>query len=129
MKIFFSPGYWIGGFGLGENMDERPALLNAVTVSHKLEPSVFPWTWSNPILILCTSKQKMSSFIFWFLISNTHINVQDILQEEKPRLISGLGLPGNRSTIVIINWWSYQFVVGTSRQLWFECFVWIFFQK
>lgn len=25
-------GYWIGGFGLGECMDERPALLNAVTV-------------------------------------------------------------------------------------------------
>lgn len=24
-------GYWIGGFGLGECMDERPALLNAVT--------------------------------------------------------------------------------------------------
>ena len=29
-------GYWIGGFGLGESMDERPALLNAVTVSYKL---------------------------------------------------------------------------------------------
>ncbi|KAM1316453.1 hypothetical protein TB1_019230 [Malus domestica] len=41
-------GYWIGGFGLGENIYERPAVLNAVT---------------------------------------------DILQEEKPRLISGLGLP------------------------------------
>ncbi|KAE8022301.1 hypothetical protein FH972_008111 [Carpinus fangiana] len=41
-------GYWIGGFGLGESMDERPALLNAVT---------------------------------------------DILAEEKPRLICGLGLP------------------------------------
>lgn len=24
-------GYWIAGFGLGESMDERPALLNAVT--------------------------------------------------------------------------------------------------
>ncbi|KAE8684440.1 pentatricopeptide repeat-containing protein [Hibiscus syriacus] len=24
-------GYWIGGFGLAESMDERPALLNAVT--------------------------------------------------------------------------------------------------
>ncbi|KAL6973893.1 tRNA-guanosine(34) preQ1 transglycosylase [Sarracenia purpurea var. burkii] len=24
-------GYWIGGFGLGESMDERPPLLNAVT--------------------------------------------------------------------------------------------------
>ncbi|KAB1210932.1 Queuine tRNA-ribosyltransferase subunit QTRTD1 [Morella rubra] len=24
-------GFWIGGFGLGENMDERPALLNSVT--------------------------------------------------------------------------------------------------
>ncbi|KAG2714116.1 hypothetical protein I3760_03G010800 [Carya illinoinensis] len=41
-------GYWIGGFGLGESMDDRPALLNAVT---------------------------------------------DILPEEKPRLICGLGLP------------------------------------
>lgn len=28
----FSAGYWIGGFGLGESMDERPALLNAVAV-------------------------------------------------------------------------------------------------
>ncbi|XP_022718358.1 queuine tRNA-ribosyltransferase accessory subunit 2-like isoform X1 [Durio zibethinus] len=27
-------GYWVGGFGLGETMDERPALLNAVTVSN-----------------------------------------------------------------------------------------------
>lgn len=25
-------GYWIGGFGLGESMDERPALLDAVMV-------------------------------------------------------------------------------------------------
>lgn len=41
-------GYWIGGFGLGESMDERPSLLNAVI---------------------------------------------DILPEEKPRLICGLGLP------------------------------------
>ncbi|KAJ7949742.1 Queuine tRNA-ribosyltransferase accessory subunit 2 [Quillaja saponaria] len=41
-------GYWIGGFGLGESMDERPALLNAI------------------------------------------INV---LPEEKPRLVCGLGLP------------------------------------
>ncbi|XP_077249716.1 uncharacterized protein LOC143889411 [Tasmannia lanceolata] len=41
-------GYWIGGFGLGENMDERPALLSVVT---------------------------------------------DILPEERPRQISGLGLP------------------------------------
>ncbi|XVF63374.1 hypothetical protein PTKIN_Ptkin09bG0082700 [Pterospermum kingtungense] len=41
-------GYWVGGFGLGESMDERPALLNAVT---------------------------------------------EALQEEKPRLICGLGLP------------------------------------
>jgi hypothetical protein len=30
-KISYA-GYWIGGFGLGESMDERPALLNAVTV-------------------------------------------------------------------------------------------------
>ncbi|XP_010264838.1 PREDICTED: queuine tRNA-ribosyltransferase accessory subunit 2-like isoform X2 [Nelumbo nucifera] len=41
-------GYWIGGFGLGESMDERPALLNAVT---------------------------------------------DVLPEEKPRQICGIGLP------------------------------------
>ncbi|PON59750.1 tRNA-guanine(15) transglycosylase-like [Trema orientale] len=41
-------GYLIGGFGLGESMEERPALLNAVT---------------------------------------------DILQEEKPRFVCGLGLP------------------------------------
>ncbi|KAF6167015.1 hypothetical protein GIB67_041270, partial [Kingdonia uniflora] len=41
-------GYWIGGFGLGESLDERPTLLNAVT---------------------------------------------DILPKERPRQISGLGLP------------------------------------
>lgn len=28
----FSAGYWIGGFGLGETMDERPALLCVVSV-------------------------------------------------------------------------------------------------
>ena len=28
-------GFWIGGFGLGENVEERSALLNAVTVSDK----------------------------------------------------------------------------------------------
>ena len=26
-------GYWIGGFGLGEGIDERPALLRAIVVS------------------------------------------------------------------------------------------------
>jgi len=26
-------GYWIGGFGLGEGIEERGALLSAVTVS------------------------------------------------------------------------------------------------
>ncbi|EEF35976.1 queuine tRNA-ribosyltransferase, putative [Ricinus communis] len=31
-KIAFA-GYWIGGFGLGESMDERPALLDAVSDS------------------------------------------------------------------------------------------------
>ncbi|CAL0314715.1 unnamed protein product [Lupinus luteus] len=41
-------GYWIGGFGLGESMDERPALLSAIT---------------------------------------------DVLPDEKPRMICGLGLP------------------------------------
>ncbi|KAG7015882.1 hypothetical protein SDJN02_20985, partial [Cucurbita argyrosperma subsp. argyrosperma] len=28
----FLVGYWIGGFGLGESTDERPALLDAITV-------------------------------------------------------------------------------------------------
>lgn len=28
-------GYWIGGFGLGENIEERPALLAAVTVRYE----------------------------------------------------------------------------------------------
>ncbi|KAG4975508.1 hypothetical protein AAZX31_13G001000 [Glycine max] len=41
-------GYWIGGFGLGEGIDERPALLSAII---------------------------------------------DLLPDEKPRMISGLGLP------------------------------------
>ncbi|KAL0555775.1 hypothetical protein IC582_004271 [Cucumis melo] len=41
-------GYWIGGFGFGESMDERPSLLDAVT---------------------------------------------DVLPEEMPRMICGLGLP------------------------------------
>ncbi|AES87621.2 putative tRNA-guanine(34) transglycosylase [Medicago truncatula] len=41
-------GYWIGGFGLGEAIDERPALLRAIV---------------------------------------------DVLQDEKPRMICGLGLP------------------------------------
>ncbi|CAJ1978211.1 unnamed protein product [Sphenostylis stenocarpa] len=41
-------GYWIGGFGLGEGIEERPALLSAII---------------------------------------------DVLPDEKPRMISGLGLP------------------------------------
>ncbi|WVZ04331.1 hypothetical protein V8G54_025137 [Vigna mungo] len=41
-------GYWIGGFGLGERIEERPALLSAII---------------------------------------------DVLPDEKPRMISGLGLP------------------------------------
>lgn len=28
----FDLGFWIGGFGLGESIEERPALLCAVTV-------------------------------------------------------------------------------------------------
>lgn len=28
----FYLGFWIGGFGLGESIEERPALLHAVTV-------------------------------------------------------------------------------------------------
>ena len=28
-----SSGYWIGGFGLEDSMDEHPALLNAIVVS------------------------------------------------------------------------------------------------
>lgn len=42
-------GYWIGGFGLGDNMEQRPALLNAV--------------------------------------------VENLPEDGKPRMISGLGLP------------------------------------
>ncbi|KAL5148406.1 Queuine tRNA-ribosyltransferase accessory subunit 2 [Glycine soja] len=45
---FPKDGYWIGGFGLGEGIDERPALLSAII---------------------------------------------DLLPDEKPRMISGLGLP------------------------------------
>ncbi|KAG6578306.1 Queuine tRNA-ribosyltransferase accessory subunit 2, partial [Cucurbita argyrosperma subsp. sororia] len=48
-------GYWIGGFGLGESTDERPALLDAIT---------------------------------------------DVLPEEMPRMICGLGLPD--ITLIII---------------------------
>ncbi|KAK8642987.1 hypothetical protein V6N13_012307 [Hibiscus sabdariffa] len=39
-------GYWIGGFGLAESMDVRPALLNAVT-----EVSLF--SWNLCYLIVC----------------------------------------------------------------------------
>ncbi|KAK1276766.1 hypothetical protein QJS04_geneDACA009901 [Acorus gramineus] len=49
-------GYWIGGFGLGENFEERPALLSAVTVR--------------------PGKRTL-----------------DNLPEEKPRHVTGLGLP------------------------------------
>nr|CAN82729.1 hypothetical protein VITISV_035707 [Vitis vinifera] len=40
-------GYWIGGFGLGESMDERPALLNAVAdilPSRKTTPDLWAGT-------------------------------------------------------------------------------------
>ncbi|XP_075075898.1 uncharacterized protein LOC107763833 isoform X3 [Nicotiana tabacum] len=56
-------GFWIGGFGLGESMEERNPLLSAVMV-HKL-----------PLIFIQSLHSK------------------DSLPEEKPRLISGLGLP------------------------------------
>lgn len=31
--VMIDAGYWIGGFGLGEGIDERPALLSAIIVS------------------------------------------------------------------------------------------------
>ncbi|KAF3654172.1 putative U-box domain-containing protein 35-like [Capsicum annuum] len=51
-------GFWIGGFGLGESMEERNPLLRAVV---------------------------------------------DSLPEEKPRLISGLGLPGKKDISPIVD--------------------------
>lgn len=48
-------GYWIGGFGLGESMDERPSLLNAVTVnlpSHKMEALSLPFLGKRPLISL-----------------------------------------------------------------------------
>lgn len=31
--VIIDVGYWIGGFGLGEGIDERPALLSTIVVS------------------------------------------------------------------------------------------------
>jgi len=33
LSIITDVGYWIGGFGLGERIEERPALLSAIIVS------------------------------------------------------------------------------------------------
>ncbi|KAH7524876.1 hypothetical protein FEM48_Zijuj06G0165700 [Ziziphus jujuba var. spinosa] len=68
-------GYWIGGLGLGESMDERPALLNAVT-----HPTVGCGYGEN-IVISEESKEHRA------------LQRKAILQEEKPRLVCGLGLP------------------------------------
>ncbi|XP_062026400.1 uncharacterized protein LOC133742740 isoform X3 [Rosa rugosa] len=76
-------GYWIGGFGLGESMDERPALLNAVTGLHFLFSSHREREGGRSmcnIRLALEVKQLLSG-------------QKDILEEEKPRLVSGLGLP------------------------------------
>ncbi|GAV64514.1 TGT domain-containing protein [Cephalotus follicularis] len=65
-------GYWIGGFGLGESMDERPALLNAVTVRGRQTFCIYETTCATSLQTLQIWKS---------------------LPEEKPRLICGLGLP------------------------------------
>ncbi|KAJ4850640.1 hypothetical protein Tsubulata_023975 [Turnera subulata] len=107
-------GYWIGGFGLGESMDERPALLNAVTVSFKLTRVLFKNTdyfecfifkakgewlfycvrleihaacWMNRVVtVVCIVGSEV-------MIEVRDAGCQDSLQEEKPRLVCGLELP------------------------------------
>ncbi|MBA0867363.1 hypothetical protein Goshw_029607 [Gossypium schwendimanii] len=76
-------GYWVGGLGLGESMDERPALLNAVIdlLGEFLfygSIAAIEWQFHVPFVILS---------------SNSVSNTQEALPEEKPRLICGLGLP------------------------------------
>ncbi|PWA61744.1 queuine tRNA-ribosyltransferase accessory subunit 2 [Artemisia annua] len=59
-------GYYIGGFGLGDSIDERAALLHAVTFIQKNIP------------------RHLTKDLF-----------QNCLPNEKPRQICGLGLPGS----------------------------------
>lgn len=37
VKSLLDLGFWIGGFGQGESMEERPALLNIVTVREQIQ--------------------------------------------------------------------------------------------
>ncbi|PPR86710.1 hypothetical protein GOBAR_AA33981 [Gossypium barbadense] len=102
--------YWVGGLGLGESMDERPALLNAVIVSsltHNLGKILFK---SDPIGLKNNQVDDMGHTFgvncllrvfghtfgilgFMAMIGISVSNTQEALPEEKPRLICGLGLP------------------------------------
>ncbi|MBA0659616.1 hypothetical protein Goklo_011731, partial [Gossypium klotzschianum] len=114
-------GYWVGGLGLGESMDERPALLNAVIaifLESKLVVYLFIMVPFKSDLIGLKNNQVddmghtfgdlLGEFLFYgsiaaikwqfhvpfvILSSNSVSNTQEALPEEKPRLICGLGLP------------------------------------
>ncbi|KAJ0086047.1 hypothetical protein Patl1_07620 [Pistacia atlantica] len=70
-------GYWIGGFGLGESMDERPPLLN--TVTDKLpEGKATPYFWALDYQNLMNLLEKPDIYII--LLKGRFIVVEEILQ-------------------------------------------------
>lgn len=84
-------------------MEERPALLNAVIVRPSFLRINFFEDSINAYKFLFTHIKDF----FFFLMTQIWIMLlkiaQDILHEEKPRLICGLGLPGTITTTITMN--------------------------
>ncbi|KAJ0776390.1 putative tRNA-guanosine(34) preQ(1) transglycosylase [Helianthus annuus] len=72
-------GYYIGGFGLGDSIDERSTYLHAVTVLY---------------LIFFSVLQFLIHLFYMYLFCKKNDMLQDSLPKEKPRQVCGLGLPG-----------------------------------
>ncbi|GER34207.1 queuine tRNA-ribosyltransferase [Striga asiatica] len=71
-------GFYLGGFGVGESMDERPSVLSAITRLPALD--IVSWFYCKYY------DQK-------FDVEELIEKVKEILPEDKPRQICGLGLP------------------------------------
>ncbi|KAL5993289.1 hypothetical protein ACLOJK_014213 [Asimina triloba] len=55
-------GYWIGGFGHGESMEERSALLDAVTVSHRSSSEGIK-CFAGKVELVLKHYDKLSTFL------------------------------------------------------------------
>jgi len=68
LYLLLYAGYWIGGFGLGERIDERPALLSCVTVSLSCTRIYILCLLSSFICSLKEEGGEGSPSHWWFLM-------------------------------------------------------------